>query len=70
MLLKLRREHKDGWRQQGRDWITGELIRLCALLRVNTPLQWYYFWYFKGVLTWMHKNKGQAGLKPLTKEVV
>ena len=49
--FKLSRGCKEDWRKQGRDWITGYLTRLCALLKVNTHLEGYYFWYFKGVLT-------------------
>lgn len=28
--------------------VVQRIVRLCALLRVNTTLQGYYFWYFKG----------------------
>lgn len=32
--FEIRKECKEGGRKQGGEWITGELTRLCALLRV------------------------------------
>lgn len=36
--LKLRRGYKEDWRKGGRDCIIRQLIRLCAVWRVNAPL--------------------------------
>lgn len=52
-----------GGKKQGGNCITGQLIRVCALLKVNIPFQDYYFWYLKGMLSWMHQNNGQGLLQ-------
>ena len=60
-------------RKQGRDGIIGSLPRLCALLRIVKLLRGLKKRYFKGVLTWMHRNNGQGLLKakvsPLLKKL-
>lgn len=43
-------------REKGRDWNTGYLARWRAFLREVAA-------YYKGMLTYMHKNKGQGLLR-------
>lgn len=36
--------------------------KLCALLRVNTTFEEYYFRYFKGILTYLHAQEQRTDL--------
>ena len=64
MHLKLR-ECKEDYMKVGetRQELNYRKVKIMCPLEGGYTLEGYYFWHFKDVLTWMHKNHAQGWLK-------